>query len=251
MDSTDLQQLPVSLRNLDPERRDSLPTDPGLEPQLDDDFEASESRTYQVFPSTTLGEIQDNGIQTANTFGRPPRPGEAANNLTAQPTSRRRKSANDVVGESRNGHFGVLQPSRDGVVESPTSKSVPRRQQQAQPPIQHPTNNGHIEQRNGQLDMLQRLQQPLHPNLLAQFQNATDLVPPDNHESGKGDGHFSGMKMIPNPPELEKWREKLFNVEGTIILSEEESVEIKNLANLNTCTSGLYSLQISNLLSAR
>ena len=251
MDSTDLQQLPVSLRNLDPGHRDSLPTDPGLEPQIDEDFESNESRGFQAFPSTAIGQIQDNGIKKTNTFVRPPRPGETANNVTTQPTSRRRKSANDIIGESRNGHFGVLHPSRDVVVESARPKSVPRRQQQTQSQIQPTADNGHIEQRNGQLDMLQRLQQPLHPNLLGQFQNATDLIPPNNDSSGKVDGHFSGMKMIPNPPDLEKWRERLFNVDGTIILSEEESVMIKTeLAKIPRYL-GSHSTQIPNLFPAR
>lgn len=37
-----------------------------------------------------------------------------------------------------------------------------------------------------------------------------------------GGSHFSGMKLIPNPPNLEEWRERLFNIEGTIVMTEEE-----------------------------
>ncbi|KAJ5899047.1 hypothetical protein N7495_003791 [Penicillium taxi] len=35
-------------------------------------------------------------------------------------------------------------------------------------------------------------------------------------------GQLEGMKLIPNPPDLEFWREKLFHVDGVITLSEEE-----------------------------
>lgn len=39
---------------------------------------------------------------------------------------------------------------------------------------------------------------------------------------GKSDGHFRDLKVIPYPPNLEEWREKLFNVNETITLTEEE-----------------------------
>lgn len=35
-------------------------------------------------------------------------------------------------------------------------------------------------------------------------------------------GHFSGMKAISDPPELQRWREKLFNVNEMITLTESE-----------------------------
>jgi glutathione S-transferase len=38
----------------------------------------------------------------------------------------------------------------------------------------------------------------------------------------EGGGHFSGMKLVENPPDLEQWRERLFNVDETITLTEEE-----------------------------
>jgi hypothetical protein len=37
-------------------------------------------------------------------------------------------------------------------------------------------------------------------------------------------GHFSGMKAIANPHDLPQWREKLFNVNKIITLTEEEWV---------------------------
>ncbi|CAO2650718.1 Nn.00g020100.m01.CDS01 [Neocucurbitaria sp. VM-36] len=37
-----------------------------------------------------------------------------------------------------------------------------------------------------------------------------------------GHGQFQGLKLIADPPDLEEWREKLFNVDDTITLTEEE-----------------------------
>jgi hypothetical protein len=35
-------------------------------------------------------------------------------------------------------------------------------------------------------------------------------------------GHFGGMKAVANPPDLKQWREKLFNVNEMITLTEDE-----------------------------
>lgn len=43
-----------------------------------------------------------------------------------------------------------------------------------------------------------------------------DEAPVSNH------GQFEGLKLIPNPPDLDAWREKLFHVDDTITLTEEE-----------------------------
>jgi glutathione S-transferase len=40
-----------------------------------------------------------------------------------------------------------------------------------------------------------------------------------NEEGGR---HFSGMKLVENPPDLDHWRERLFNVDETITLTEDE-----------------------------
>ncbi|KAL1957818.1 hypothetical protein VTO42DRAFT_5536 [Malbranchea cinnamomea] len=67
----------------------------------------------------------------------------------------------------------------------------------------------------------QHEQQPFPQNLLPNFTSTASLEssqPPMKQR----ESHFSNMKLIPNPPDLQKWREKLFNVEDTIVLSEEE-----------------------------
>lgn len=35
-------------------------------------------------------------------------------------------------------------------------------------------------------------------------------------------GHFTGMKAIPNPPDLQEWRQKLFNIKEMITMTEDE-----------------------------
>ncbi|KAH9870660.1 hypothetical protein IAQ61_006138 [Plenodomus lingam] len=46
---------------------------------------------------------------------------------------------------------------------------------------------------------------------------------PDGDESPfTNHGQFQGLKLIPNPPDLDLWRERLFNVDDMITLTEEE-----------------------------
>lgn len=41
--------------------------------------------------------------------------------------------------------------------------------------------------------------------------------------AGAGTGeHFGGMKLVPEPLNLAQWRERLFNVDDTIVMTEEE-----------------------------
>ena len=47
--------------------------------------------------------------------------------------------------------------------------------------------------------------------------------PAETPENGaKGDGHFGTMKMIANPPNLDEWRHRLFDVSETLTLTEDE-----------------------------
>jgi glutathione S-transferase len=53
---------------------------------------------------------------------------------------------------------------------------------------------------------------------------STAAEPAVSDQAPKSEGHLEGMKMIPNPPDLEQWRERLFSVENLVVLSEEQSV---------------------------
>lgn len=73
-----------------------------------------------------------------------------------------------------------------------------------------------------------------HPQLLAQhlnhdeqlgrLQNELDLRPVPVTDGGTTAGHFSDLKMVPDPPHLTEWRQRLFDVDDTIMLTEDEYV---------------------------
>ncbi|EFW21395.1 glutathione transferase [Coccidioides posadasii str. Silveira] len=65
-------------------------------------------------------------------------------------------------------------------------------------------------------------QQPTLQNLICHFPSPIQSSPAAPGLSNDGTSHFKNMKLIPEPPDLQRWRERLFNVEGTIVLSEEE-----------------------------
>ena len=59
---------------------------------------------------------------------------------------------------------------------------------------------------------------------LERIQHESEMVQ-ERSASGPGKkdgGHFVGMKMVPDPPDLDMWREKLFNVNETITMTEDE-----------------------------
>lgn len=69
--------------------------------------------------------------------------------------------------------------------------------------------------------------QLLDPNLnhdeqLGRLQHELDLRPVPVTDGGTTKGHFSNMKMVPNPPNLEQWRRRLFDVDDAITLTEEQ-----------------------------
>ncbi|KAI9839967.1 MAG: hypothetical protein M1819_000159 [Sarea resinae] len=52
-------------------------------------------------------------------------------------------------------------------------------------------------------------------------QDANPFQTPEQ-TGAKGEGHFQNMKMVPDPPNLEDWRQKLFDVNEMITLTEDE-----------------------------
>lgn len=61
-----------------------------------------------------------------------------------------------------------------------------------------------------------------HQEAQGRLQNEIDLRPVPIQDGGTTEGHFSNLKLIPNPPHLEEWRKRLFNVDGVIVLTEDE-----------------------------
>jgi hypothetical protein len=67
------------------------------------------------------------------------------------------------------------------------------------------------------------LEQALHQHEpAAQLQKEVNFFSGPEPAAEKQDNHFGGMKLIPNPPDLEAWRERLFNADDTITLTEEQ-----------------------------
>lgn len=61
---------------------------------------------------------------------------------------------------------------------------------------------------------------PTVVNRLQQEDDNLDGLPQDN--AGLENSHFGGLKLIERPPDLDQWRERLFRVDETITLSEEQ-----------------------------
>jgi hypothetical protein len=93
-----------------------------------------------------------------------------------------------------------------------------------------------VPQVNGQVQNYsqtqQNLQTPLrYPNgsfnAITPEQQQSRQVPfqtngQDDSSAKEAGGHFGGMKAIENPPDLDRWRNKLFNVNEMITLTEDE-----------------------------
>ena len=73
---------------------------------------------------------------------------------------------------------------------------------------------------NNNFAMLQSPVQPFQPDF-------AEMVPdPDDPTTFSGPGELRGFKVVPNPPHLDYWRDRLFNVDEMITLSEDEYVDI-------------------------
>lgn len=125
-----------------------------------------------------------------------------SNGLPPPPPTPPSSRPNNEYGPTRSerGMFGVL----------------PRTRQQ-----QHGEVNG------GQFGVLsphpQLLPQHLnHDERLGRLQHELDLPPTAVTDGGTTAGHFSDLKIVPNPPALEEWRQKLFDVGDVIALTEDE-----------------------------
>lgn len=61
-----------------------------------------------------------------------------------------------------------------------------------------------------------------HNETLGSLQNEIDLRPVPITDGGTTKGHFSNMKTVPNPPNIDEWRQRLFNVDESIALTEDQ-----------------------------
>ncbi len=61
-----------------------------------------------------------------------------------------------------------------------------------------------------------------HQEALGRLQNEIDLRPAPVQDGGTTEGHFSNLKMVPDPPNLEEWRKRLFDLDEIITMTEYE-----------------------------
>lgn len=90
----------------------------------------------------------------------------------------------------------------------------------------HVQNNGspHTPQQHnngGQFGILTT--NPIQHNSIGRLQQEEDIFGPPDGADQKSNGHLS-TKIVVDPPNLAEWRQKLFNVDEMITLSEEEYV---------------------------
>ncbi len=77
------------------------------------------------------------------------------------------------------------------------------------------------------LPALQNQMPPQHGSV-GRLQQEQEFFQTPEQSAGKTEGHFRNLKMVPNPPNLQEWRERLFHVNETISLTEDEQVPISS-----------------------
>jgi glutathione S-transferase len=101
-----------------------------------------------------------------------------------------------------------------GSVQQLASPQRPPQQLPLPPP---PATHTAPQQLNAQAFQPQQLQQQSHGDASIVVPPEPDDAPPSAHGT-----HFQGLKLIAEPPDLEAWRQKLFDVDETITLNEDE-----------------------------
>jgi glutathione S-transferase len=107
------------------------------------------------------------------------------------------------------------------VVHHPPPHLIPHPQH---PPVQH---QQHQQQYNLPVHHhAVPIQQPIAAAQIQhvdnQLQSDVSTQPEQQQYEHKLDAHLEGLRLIPDPPELETWRQRLFDVDDMIVVSEEE-----------------------------
>ncbi|KAJ5086667.1 hypothetical protein NUU61_007974 [Penicillium alfredii] len=200
-----------------------------------------DSQSFTPFRNA-IDKVESQPLQNAthadnSAFLRPPRPGEPVDTLltASQPHQQsqlhrdhgshvashlQHPSANHGFDQSRTTGNGVgksqIGISASAHIEQSLDDSVAAKMPSATSLSQNglALSDAHDAQRNG-MAMLQSPGQSFqHPDLVG--------LEPGSVGSTNFAGQLQGMKLIPDPPDLEYWRERLFHVDETITLSEEQ-----------------------------
>lgn len=227
MDNSNIPRFPVNPRQLQPTTLSALADDASslaaTQQALGDPTEPA--HTFQPYQSSPPAENQ-HCIQNVNPndtpgFIRPPRPGEPTNNLLLAPQHHRTQQyqtasaieqqqqltnsnelrLREASGTGNHDRLGLI--ARAGQL-GPRDNSSVSSQLRSTPEMR--------------LDMLQSTGS-------SSIQQQAQQEPPFALAVNKVDKNADlqkGMKLVPDPPDLNLWREKLFHVDETIILSENQ-----------------------------
>ena len=229
MDNTNISRFPVNPRQLQPASLSALADDASslaAAQQAPGDPTETAHSTFQHYQSSTTENqhpVQNVNPNDTPGFIRPPRPGEPTNNLLVAPqhhltqqyqtastlerqqqqlTNSNELRLKEASGTENHGRLGLMDRTDQ---LSPRNNSSVSSQLRSTPEMR--------------LDMLQSTGGPSvqqtqqEPNFALAVDNVvkhTDLQ--------------KGMKLVPDPPDLNLWREKLFQVDEIITLSEDQYV---------------------------
>lgn len=224
MDTSGIPRFPVHPRQLQPASLSALADDASslaaAQQALGDPIETAQ--TFQSYQSATIGDLEQHRQQqiqhsrhnvnqsNAPGFLRPVRPEDPTNSLliAAQQHRTQQYQTDSTVDQQR--HFTGnndlrLREANSGANHEQLSlrnsqlRSIPE------------TRQYHLDVLHTSETPVQQAQQ--EPNFAFAADNANKPV-----------GLQKGLRLVPNPPDLGLWREKLFQVDGTITLSEDQYV---------------------------
>jgi hypothetical protein len=214
MDSASLQHLPVGLRNI----RTASTTD-AVDAMS---FHANNPSAFQSFP-VTIGDLDQRMLHAASAFGSP---ASLENHRGSLPS--RRHLPHQHHSQMAQQHTQQLLGSNHEEAQIQLAIATSHGQMQALRSLASPeqsTSNRHAGSShtfatlNDPLDLLPSLQQDEQTQNNTRNSNSNDSEVVNIPNTG---GHFGGMKLVPHPPDLQAWRERLFNVDDTITLTEEQ-----------------------------
>lgn len=210
MDDLEDQQPSTDLRNHDQTPKSPPPTDPELDSRLHtlDQREPQLANVSRI----PLDALQDRAHEE-------PDAEHIENGLPPETIPSPPRSANDGL-DPRVQQAGLSLNNDEGLIVDPSHHPGPQEPPTSQ--LQHDLNQEFMTPRNKEMEMPSYPSQPLPQTLVPHFQSPPQLEVLQPGGTNQNDGHFKNMKLVADPPDLQKWREKLFNVEDTIVLSEEE-----------------------------
>ena len=122
------------------------------------------------------------------------------------------------------------------------NRSIPAAQQSQRQPPQGQSGEQHqpfgMLVPNAQAPSQPIIQQPAIQSVQQDASNTNDDDKTPKGRAGKKEtSHFSGMKKILNPPDLIRWRQRLFDIEDTIVMSEQEYVNRSSIGDKHSFVS--------------